>query len=55
VLVYQPAGVTGGAWRDRLEVETGPDGNPLVSDILYAPDFAQRFSDWLVVTAKEGN
>ena len=55
VLVYQPAGVIGGAWRDRLEVAPGPDGRPLVSDILYAPDLAQRFSDWLAVTAAEGS
>jgi hypothetical protein len=54
VLVYQPAGVTDGAWRDRLEVVTGPDGQPLLSDILYAPDLTDRFSDWLVVTAAEG-
>jgi hypothetical protein len=55
VLVYQPAGVIGGAWRDRLEVGAGPDGKPLVTDILYAPDLAQRFSDWLVLTAAEGS
>lgn len=55
VLVYQPAGVTDGAWRDRLEVEAAPDGQPLVSDILYAPDLTDRFSSWLVVTAAEGS
>ena len=54
-LVYQPAGVTDGAWRDRLEVVEGPGGQPLVSDILYAPDLAERFSAWLVVTAAEGS
>jgi hypothetical protein len=55
VLVYQPAGVTDGEWRDRLEVVTGADGQPLLSDILYAPDFKERFSDWLVATAAEGS
>jgi hypothetical protein len=54
-LVYQPAGVTDGAWRDRLEVVAGPEGEALISDILYAPDLTERFSDWLVVTAAEGS
>jgi hypothetical protein len=53
-LVYQPAGVTDGAWRDRLEVNMGPEGEPSVSDILYAPDLRDRFSDWLVITTAEG-
>ena len=54
VLAYQPAGVTDGAWRDELEVEIGPAGEPVMSDILYAPDLAERFSDWLVLTTEEG-
>lgn len=54
-LVYQPAGVAGGAWRDRLEVVPGPDGQPLLSDIRYAPDLSARFSTWLIVTAAEGS
>jgi hypothetical protein len=54
-LVYQPAGATDGAWRDRLEIETGPDGTAVIADILYAPDLAERFSDWLVVTAADGS
>jgi hypothetical protein len=54
-LLYQPAGATDGAWRDRLAVADGPDGKPVIADILYAPDLAERFSDWLVVTAADGS
>lgn len=55
VLAYQPAGAADGAWRDRLEIETGPDGKAVISDILFAPDLADQFSDWLVVTAADGS
>ena len=55
VLAYQPTGAADGAWRDRLEIETGPDGKAVISDILFAPDLADQFSDWLVVTAADGS
>jgi hypothetical protein len=47
VLVYAPAGAPADVWRDRLVFAPGPDGGLLIAEILYAPDGAARFSDWL--------
>jgi hypothetical protein len=54
VRLCQPAGIAGGVWRDRLKVVIGPDGTPMVSDILFAPDLTDCFSDWLKVATDDG-
>lgn len=46
-LAIEPAGRPDAAWRDRLEFRREADGRLLVSDIRYAPDGTERFSDWL--------
>ncbi len=46
-LVYAPGSDPAATWRDRLVLVPGPEGGVLIADILYSPDFATRFSDWL--------
>ena len=51
VLAYVPQGAPDGAWRDRLILEPGPDGAPLIADIVFAPGPGDRFSTWLAESA----
>ena len=50
-LILAPAGAPDAPWRDRLVLAPAPDGGVLVADILFAPDRATRFSDWLADSA----
>lgn len=50
-LVFAPGSDPAATWRDRLVLAAASSGGLLVADVLYAPDQAVRFSDWLAEAA----
>jgi hypothetical protein len=50
-LVFAPGSDPAATWRGRLVLVAGPSGGLLVADVLYAPEQAVRFSDWLTEAA----